>query len=143
MKLKLTIGIMLVVIAALITILSITLVQQDSSDDRETILSRFDNKDIKRLDEFVQRHQNGNGDYLMLIPPIIDGGYWIHDVHSDGKEITWTIDNTRDGMSAERGKSVYTCKRISKQEESDFYVYTLDQCENQGDKSLPILRIPK
>ncbi|WP_371264766.1 hypothetical protein [Paenibacillus sp. BC26] len=91
----------------------------------------------------MQRHNNGKGDYLMLIPPVIDGGYWIHDVHSDGREITWTIDNTRDGMSAERGKKVYQCKDISVIEKSDAYAYTLDKCDNLGDKSIPIFNIPK
>jgi len=79
----------------------------------------------------------------MLIPPIIDGGYWIHDVQSNGREVIWTIDNTRDGMSSEHGKQVYRCKRISMDETNDRYVYTLNQCDNEGEKSIPIFSLPK
>ncbi|WP_163951567.1 DUF4362 domain-containing protein [Paenibacillus sp. SYP-B3998] len=109
----------------------------------DIILHRFDQTDIKRLNELVERHKNGKGDYLMLIPPIIDGGYWIHDVQSDGNEITWTIDNNRDGMSSEHGKQVYRCKSISMHETKEHYVYTLDQCDNEGENSLSIFSILK
>ncbi|WP_267918964.1 hypothetical protein [Paenibacillus sonchi] len=30
----------------------------------------------------------------------IDSGPFIHDFYNDGREIHWTVDNTRDGMSA-------------------------------------------
>ncbi|WP_219836157.1 DUF4362 domain-containing protein [Paenibacillus sp. R14(2021)] len=146
MKTKLIISVLIGVIALLVIVLTVTLTQNGSSkrnDTKDTILTRFDEKDVSRLNELVQRHNNGDGDYLMLIPPVIDGGYWIYDVHSNGKEITWTVDNTRDGMSAEKGKEVYQCKNISVSEKSDSYVYTLDKCENQGDKSIPIFKIPK
>ncbi|WP_201008825.1 DUF4362 domain-containing protein [Paenibacillus glycanilyticus] len=148
MNTKLTIGVLIGIIAVLVIILTLTLTQNNSSTTNDTqniILTRFDKKDVKRLNELVQRHNNGDGDYLMLIPPVIDGGYWIYDVRSNGKEITWTIDNTRDGMSAEndRGKKVYQCKSISLNEKPDSYEYMLDKCENLGDKSIPIFRISK
>jgi hypothetical protein len=138
----------IVVLSVIIVLLATSLVikqtsHQDVLERKDIILHNFDQADIDRLNEMVQRHENGKGDYLMLIPPIIDGGYWIHDVHSDGREITWTIDNTRDGMSSERGKQIYRCKSISQHETKEQYVYTLSQCDNQGEKSFPILSISK
>lgn len=144
MRTKITIGVLVGIIGVLVIILVITLTtDKDTLEREEFILHHFNKVDVERLNEMVQRHQNGKGDYLMLIPPIIDGGYWIHDVHSNGREITWTLDNTRDGMSSERGKQVYRCKSISMNETKEHYVYTLDQCDNEGKKSLPILSILK
>ncbi len=64
-------------------------------------------------------------------------------MHSNGREITWTIDNTRDGMSSERGKQIYRCKSIKMNQTKENYVYTLDQCDNEGGKRLPIFSILK
>lgn len=144
MRTKITIGMLLGIIGVLVMILVVTqTTDKEALEKKEFILHHFDKVDAERLNEMVQRHQNGKGDYLILIPPIIDGGYWIHDVHSNGSEITWTIDNTRDGMSSERGKQVYQCKSISMHEKKEHYVYTLEQCDNEGEKSLPILSILK
>lgn len=76
----------------------------------------------------------------MLIPPIIDSGYWIHEVRSDGRQVTWTVDNTRDAHS-DQTKKVYRCKGISKLEEKEQYVYVLEQCDNEGERSLPIFSV--
>ncbi len=46
-------------------------------------------------------------------------------------------------MSSQRGKQVYRYKSISMHETKEQYVYTLDQCDNEGEKSLPILSILK
>ncbi|MCY9698220.1 DUF4362 domain-containing protein [Paenibacillus alginolyticus] len=141
---KITIGVLVGIIGVLVMILVIILTTDKNAFERkDIILHHFNKVDVDRLNEMVQRHKNGKGDYLMLIPPIIDGGYWIHDVHSNGREVTWTIDNTRDGMSSEHGKQVYRCKMISMDETKDHYVYTLNQCENEGEKSIPIFSLLK
>jgi hypothetical protein len=119
------------------------LVLNFATDRKSIILHNFNMLDVDRLNEMVQRHKEGKGDYLMLIPPIIDGGYSIHDVHSNGREVTWTIDNTRDGMSSEHGKQVYRCKRISMDETKEHYVYILNQCDNEGEKSITIFSLLK
>ncbi|REE67027.1 hypothetical protein A8990_14536 [Paenibacillus taihuensis] len=91
MRTKWIIGSLILIIAVLGTILCFTIMKTDTSDRKnDTILYHFDLKDVNRLNELVERHNNGKGDYLMLIPPIIDSGYVINDVHSDGKEVTWT-----------------------------------------------------
>ncbi|SFW70887.1 protein of unknown function [Paenibacillus sp. UNCCL117] len=141
---KTTTGVLVGIIGVLVLILVINLTSYKNTHERkDIILHRFNKMDVDRLNEMVQRHKNGKGDYLMLIPPIIDGGYWIHDVHSNGREVTWTIDSTRDVMSSEHGKQVYKCKRISMDETKDFYVYTLNQCDNKGEESIAIFSLLK
>ncbi|CAN7499626.1 DUF4362 domain-containing protein [Paenibacillus sp. LjRoot153] len=127
----------------MIIVINLTPDNKNALERNDIILHHFNKVDVERLYEMVQRHKNGKGDYLVLIPPIIDGGFWIHDVQSNGREVTWTIDNTRDGMSSEHGKQVYRCKRISMDETKDHYVYTLNQCDNEGEKSIPIFRLLK
>ncbi|WP_169090846.1 DUF4362 domain-containing protein [Paenibacillus sp. PL91] len=113
------------IIGVLLVILVITqTTDKNELERKDSILHHFNKADAERLNEMVHRHKNEKGDYLMLIPPIIDGGYWIHDVHSNGREITWTIDNTRDRMSSECGKLVYNCKSINMNEIKEQYVYT-------------------
>lgn len=142
---KITIGVLIGIVGALVMILVINLTPDNNNalERNNNILHHFNKVDVDRLNEMVQRHKNGKGDYLILIPPIIDGGYWIHDVQSNGREVIWTIDNTRDGMSSEHGKQVYRCKRISMDETNDRYVYTLNQCDNEGEKSIPIFSLFK
>ncbi|MBD2870268.1 DUF4362 domain-containing protein [Paenibacillus arenilitoris] len=143
---KITIAVLAVTVAALAAALTVTLTSDGGESRREKkqfVLHRFDRQDAERLNEMVGRHADGKGDYLMLIPPIVDGGYWIHDVHSDGRNITWTVDNTRDGMSSQQGKTVYRCKAVSVDEQDERYVYTLEQCEGYDEQSLPILAVPK
>jgi hypothetical protein len=138
LRYKITIG----VLAALVAGLAVALILALQSDqaartyEKDFILYNMDKLDVARLDEMVQRHSEGKGDYLMLIPPIIDGGYWIYDVHSNGSIIQWTIDNSRDGMSSNPGKMTYSCREISKQErvenyggeKSTFFDYKLNGC---------------
>lgn len=141
---KLTIGVLVGFIGVLVLMLVFNLSTDKNTLERnDIILHHFNKVEVDRLNEMVQRHKDGKGDYLMLIPPIIDGGYWIHDVHSNGSEVTWTIDNTRDGMSSVHGKQVYKCKSISMDQTKDHYVYTLSQCDNEGDKSIPIFSLLK
>lgn len=93
----------------------------------------------------VARHQEGKGDYLLLVEQTIEGAYVINDVHSDGKTLTWTIDTTRDPYAGNEdgGKQVYTCKNIQIRQNSERYVYTVDQCEGHGDTFLPIFTLRK
>lgn len=106
----------------------------------ENFLVTFDNGDFKRLEEMVDRFKEGKGDNLMLIPPIIDGGYWIHDVMSNGREIYWTVDNTRDGMSSNRGKTEYICKAIDIRESEAYYTFELSKCKNfKEDEKLEVV----
>ena len=123
---------LLTIILGLIITLIITNKDQSSKEDsrNEFILVNFDIKDFKLLEELVNRFKEGKGDNLMIIPPIIDGGYWIHDVMSNGREIYWMVDNTRDGMSSDRGKVEYICKAIDINESEEYYTIELSKCND-------------
>ncbi|WP_054958520.1 DUF4362 domain-containing protein [Paenibacillus dakarensis] len=124
--------ILLTIILVLIIVLIITNKDRSGKEEsrNEFFLVNFDNKDFKRLEELANRFKEGKGDNLMLIPPIIDGGYWIHDVMSNGSEIYWAVDNSRDGMSSNRGKAEYICKAIDIRESEDHYTFELSKCNN-------------
>lgn len=110
------------------------------------ILVHFDRHDLELFNDFVDRFQQGFGGYFLLIPPVVDGGYWIHDVHSQGEVINWTIDNTRDGMSGEanRGKREFVCRAIERTDTGTTYTFALSRCNgyNDGEK-IPVISFSK
>ncbi|RXZ81742.1 DUF4362 domain-containing protein [Paenibacillaceae bacterium] len=127
--------VLLIIIAGLIAVLITTKASQASnestvSSNNEHFLINFDQKDFKQLEDFVHRFKEGKGGNLTLIPPIVDGGYWIHDVMSNGREIHYTVDNTRDGMSSDRGQTSSICSAIDIQETEEYYHFELSQCTN-------------
>jgi hypothetical protein len=133
--------ILLFIICGLIIILLKATNENQNSSSNNSIIRRsdsflvnFNRTDYNRLEKLVNRFKDGKGDNLMLIPPIIDGGYTIHDVMSDGREIRWTVDNTRDGMSADRGKTEYVCKAIDINETKAHFVFELSKCNNHEEK---------
>ena len=138
--------ILLTIILVLIIALIITNKDKTSTEEsrNEFFLVNFDRKDFKRLEVLANRFKEGKGDNLMLIPPVIDGGYWIHDVMSNGREIYWTVDNTRDGMSSNTGKKEYICKGIDIRELEDHYTFELSKCNNyKEDEKLVIVSFLK
>ncbi|ANE45525.1 hypothetical protein SY83_03460 [Paenibacillus swuensis] len=145
MRTKIVIGTLVGIIVVLVGVLFVTWMSDRKDTSRRSILYDFDEADVDRLNEMVHRHANRKGDYLMLIPPIIDGGYSIHDVHSNGRVITWTIDNSRDGMSSERdrGKQTFNCLGISLHTDKEFYKYTLDECYDGYEGSFTVFSIRK
>lgn len=68
-----------------------------------------------------------NGDYVLAIPPIIDGGYTIYDFNSDGNLVTIRMDGTRDMYGGR--ESTFTCGAMRIQEEGDKQQLVLGQCE--------------
>lgn len=122
--------VLLTIIAILSFALFTTANKQKIDSKSDHFLFNFDQKDFHRLKEMVDRFNEGKGDNLMLIPPIIDGGYWIHDVMSNGREIFWAVDNTRDGMSSDRGKKEFICKAIDIIESDEYYTFELSKCNN-------------
>ncbi|WP_084760229.1 DUF4362 domain-containing protein [Cohnella panacarvi] len=78
----------------------------------DNILINYDKEDFSRIEEFVARFNKHQADYLLVIPPIIDGGYWIYDFISDGKQVKITIDTSRDGYS-DGSISKYSCQGLS------------------------------
>ena len=83
--------------------------EENSTDD---ILINYNEEDFKRIEYFVSRFNEAKSDYFIVIPPIIDGGYWIYDFFTDGKEVNIRIDSTRDSYS-NRENHEFSCKGIS------------------------------
>ncbi|MDF2657751.1 MAG: hypothetical protein K0Q94_542 [Paenibacillus sp.] len=126
--------------------LNLQLYDQLKEERHPIILTHFDRYDLELFNDFADRFQQGKGGYVLLIPPVVDGGYWIHDVHSQGKEIRWTIDNTRDGMTgeADRGKREFVCRAIERIDGGTSYTFALSRCNgyNEGEK-IPVLSFNK
>ncbi|GIP58499.1 DUF4362 domain-containing protein [Paenibacillus woosongensis] len=136
---KFTFLLLLVILIMSVSMIWVVINSMDKGKDADkhevsrnhSILINFDENDFEQLEDLVSRFKEGKGNYLMLIPPIVDGGYWIHDVYSNGREIKWTIDNTRDGMSGDgRGIRKYTCKAIDKNETEELFTIELSQCDD-------------
>lgn len=79
------------------------------------------------MKEFVNRFNNEKPDYVLAIPPFIDGGYTIYDLISDGNLLTIKMDGTRDMYGGK--KSTFTCEDMKIQEEGDEHRLVLGNCE--------------
>jgi len=134
---------------ALLIVVIVAVWYQTSKEAKEPvysdILTRFDDKELDQLDDVINRYKDGKGGYLMLIPPVVDGGYWIYEYWSNGRELKWTVDNSRDGMSgSDRGVRVYSCKAMDKEESAEDYWVVLSECEGYApEEKLYIFGIDK
>ena len=75
----------------------------------------------------------------------MDSGPLIHDVNSNGKEINWIVDDTRDAWSADNGKTEYVCKSIRMNErDHEFFDVELSKCNNfKEDEQLRLISFRK
>ncbi len=101
--------------------------QEQQIHTGSNILKTFGDEDLNRMQEFVDRFNDKNGDYVLAIPPIIDGGYTIYDFNSDGNLVTIRMDGTRDMYGGR--ESTFTCEAMKIQEEGDKQQLVLGQCE--------------
>lgn len=85
------------------------------------------------MQEFVDRFNDKIGDYIVAIPPIIDGGYTIYDLKSDGNLVTIRADSTRDMYSGR--ESTLTCGAMKIQDEGDKQQLVLGECEGLEEDS--------
>jgi hypothetical protein len=90
-------------------------------------LKTFDDEDLMRMQEFVNRFNNKKGDYILAIPPIINGGYTIYDLKSDGNLVTIRMDGTRDNYSGKESK--FTCGAMKMEKEGDKQHLVLGKCK--------------
>jgi hypothetical protein len=119
----------LFIIAVLVGLLAADLEKSELAESkREDILIHFDRKDLNRMKETIQRFSEGKGDNLMLIEPTIDSGRLIYDFYSDGYELHWIEDNTRDAWGSDPGKNEYVCKAMDLKETRDRFNVELSQC---------------
>jgi len=124
---------------AIVTLVCIVIVMKNDiesyrSFENNSIIIDHNQSSFKRIEEMVERYSEGKGDNLMIISPTTDSGPWIHDMYSNGREIVWIVDNTRDGMSADTGKIEYKCKEIQLNELDEYYIVELSSCNNYKDE---------
>lgn len=143
-RIALVINCLLVIL--LVFLLMKTLNEKDKNTSESShlpILFNFDNNDLKKIDNFIDNFNHEKSDYLMLIPQPIDSGFVINDVYTEGKTITWSIDNSRDALSSGKEMSYY-CKKIEKEETNDFYTVVLSNCVDfKPDEKLKVFNIDK
>lgn len=121
---------LLIILGLIIALILVLNMAQKPNTNNEYFLVNFDKADFNRLEELVSRFKQNEGDVLMIIPPILDGGHWIHDVISNGREIQWIVDRSRDGMSANRGKTEFSCQEIDMIETEIHFTFELSRCQN-------------
>lgn len=135
------------IIVALISgiVLLVKNTDKAKANPNESIIFHFNQGDLDRIANMVNRFNKGQGDNLMIITPTIDSGPIIHDVHSDGREISWSIDNSRDAWNTNSKKTVYTCGAIRIHDrDSQSIDVQLSKCKNyKADEQLNILRFEK
>lgn len=90
----------------------------------------------------VKKFNEGHGDNVMIIEPGMDSGPVIHDVYSNGKEIKWNVDHSRDALyPKDQVKSQYVCRSIRVHErDKDYIDVQLSKCEGfKVDEQLSVL----
>ncbi|MEC0092334.1 DUF4362 domain-containing protein [Paenibacillus macquariensis] len=93
------------------------------------VLTNFNKLDYERMNIFYERFQDHKGDNLMLISRTTDSGPIIYEVNSNGSEIRFTIDATRDAYSGEKEKNTYFCKEMNKEEGIHNNIFTVSNCK--------------
>ncbi|WP_201004916.1 DUF4362 domain-containing protein [Paenibacillus glycanilyticus] len=63
------------------------------------------------MQHFINRFHDHKFDYVLAIPPFLDGGYVIYDLIADDGEVKVRLDSTRDIYSSDAGLQL-TCKAI-------------------------------
>ncbi|QGQ99543.1 DUF4362 domain-containing protein [Paenibacillus psychroresistens] len=133
--------ILLLIICSLVIILVKTNHENQSPSTKGNTINRsdsflinFDLKDYEHLKTMVTRFKEGKGDNLMIIQATLEGVPSIHDVMSNGREIRWTVDNSRDPYSSDKGKTEYICRAIDIKETNDHYNFELSKCNNYEEK---------
>ncbi|KWX77964.1 hypothetical protein AMQ84_10825 [Paenibacillus riograndensis] len=112
--------------------------------DQPDLITHFDRMDLKRIEKMITGFSEGKGDKLTMLQWGIDSGPFIHDFYNDGREIHWTVDNTRDGMSANPGKTEYVCRAIGLAETADFYRVEVSDCDGYAkDEQISLISFNK
>ncbi|WP_164545587.1 DUF4362 domain-containing protein [Paenibacillus albus] len=136
------------IIVALLGVISILIVKPEtkSPSNNHAYIINYDQADLARLTELVDRFNKGLGDNLMIIEPGMDSGPVIHDIISNGKEMNWTVDHSRDaGYPNNTVKTKFVCRSIRLHErDRDYIDVQLSRCDGfNANEQLPVLAFPK
>ncbi|WP_379153555.1 hypothetical protein [Paenibacillus sp. sgz5001063] len=131
------------IIGVLIGLLLYSAGKQESRE-QPNLITHFDQADLKRMQEAITRFGEGKGDNLTMLEWGIDSGPFIHDFYSDGTEIHWFVDNSRDGMAANPGRTEYICKAVGLSETTELYRVELSDCNGYAkEETISLISFPK
>ncbi|SFJ13147.1 protein of unknown function [Paenibacillus sp. UNC496MF] len=111
----------------------------------EPVIYRLDKADLARVERLVRKFGDGYGDNLMIVSPTLDSGPYVHDVMSNGREIRWVVDPSRDGWTVDKGKTEYDCGAIRMHDRDPNYIdVQLSRCSHHAaDEQLTVLTFSK
>ena len=101
-------------------------------DFQGMILRRMDQSALSRMNTLYEKFQKHKEDYLMIIGPNIDSGPIITNINSNGKEIVWINDTSRD-VFTNGSVGVYKCRKLNKTEEELRTIYSVSKCEGYSE----------
>jgi len=115
---------------------SIRLNVMNKDDDLQGIvLRKFDQTALNRMNILYERFLDNKDDYLMIIGPSIDTGPVITNINSNGKEIVWINDTSRD-VYTNGAVEVYKCNKLNRVEEDERTVFSVSNCEGYLENDL-------
>ncbi|MBB6634765.1 DUF4362 domain-containing protein [Cohnella thailandensis] len=88
----------------------------DHSQEMDSnVLIHFDKQDRQRMNQFIERADEGKFDYVLAVISSFEGGKVIYDLISDQQDgkLHVTIDDTRDAYAGmNKGQKKYVCEDI-------------------------------
>ncbi|PEN68641.1 DUF4362 domain-containing protein [Bacillus toyonensis] len=129
-------------------VLSIFLISGCSKDSnlvdekKDVILKHEKIVNLSEFKSFVENLKNEKSDKIKIVSYTDEGDPIVKNLSYDGKEIRYTIDNSKDKFSSKNNKEQKTvCKKLNKRQENSQVVYYLDEC-SQKDIDNTLLNIP-
>ena len=98
--------------------------------------------EVTNLQRFVDFVLNVNGklhDKIRIVSYTTEGGQILKDLVFDGNNIMYTIDSTRN-HNGEQLVAATTCQSIEKIESSELTVYKINECEEELDNYLLVIK---
>ncbi|MDO7905371.1 DUF4362 domain-containing protein [Paenibacillus sp. JX-17] len=89
----------------------------------------MDEQDYRRVNEMYERYQQRHGDHLMIILPAVDSCPTIYNLSSNGRQIDWSVDESRDIYSGGDVKvHKYSCSRMNKDQTESRITFSVSGC---------------
>ena len=94
---------------------------------------------LQRFEDFVINVNGKQGDNIRIVSYTTEGGQILKDLLFDGNNIMYTKDSTRDSYG-EKLVAATTCQSIEKIESSELTVYKINECEEELDNYLLVIK---
>ncbi|MCM3626758.1 DUF4362 domain-containing protein [Paenibacillus glycanilyticus] len=104
-------------------------------DFQGMILRKMDQSSLSRMNTLYERFLNHKDDYLMIIGPNIDSGPIITNINSNGKDIVWINDTSRD-VFTNGSVEVYKCRQLNKSEEKSGTIFSVSKCQGYSEDEI-------